>query len=137
MALKIFYFIFCNFIKKGFLQRILQDFMEKKILGTSDAWSTSCLSHQPSKPAYHIVVWRILTYTVVLYSRSCRPTLGLPSYSYVRAQNVWSSFTWWWYLLMSVTTWDGRNMMLQGKKCRSRNLSNNTTMYPFLNFKEL
>ena len=31
---------------KGFLQRILQDFMKKKIiLGTSDSWSTSCLSH--------------------------------------------------------------------------------------------
>ena len=33
---------------------------EKKILGTSDAWSTSCLSHRPSKPAYYIVDCRIL-----------------------------------------------------------------------------
>jgi len=29
--------------------------MKKKILGTSDAWSTSCLSHRPSKPVYYIV----------------------------------------------------------------------------------
>ena len=28
---------------------------EKKILETSDAWSTSRLSHRPSKPAYYIV----------------------------------------------------------------------------------
>ena len=31
----------------------------KKILGTSDAWSTSHLSHWPSEPAYHIVYFRI------------------------------------------------------------------------------
>ena len=28
---------------------------EKKILGTSDTWSTSRLSHRPSEPAYYIV----------------------------------------------------------------------------------
>ena len=28
---------------------------EKKVLGTSDAWSPSRLSHQPSEPAYCIV----------------------------------------------------------------------------------
>ena len=34
--------------------------MKKKImLGTSDAWWMSRLSHQPSKPAYYIVDWRI------------------------------------------------------------------------------
>ena len=33
---------------------------EKKILGTSDAWSTSRLSHRPSEPAYYIVDCRIL-----------------------------------------------------------------------------
>ena len=39
----------------------LQDFMKKKIiLGTSDTWLTSCLSHRPSKPAYYIVDERIL-----------------------------------------------------------------------------
>ena len=27
---------------------------EKKILGTSDAWSTSRLFHRPSEPAYYI-----------------------------------------------------------------------------------
>ena len=30
----------------------------KKILGTSDAWSTSRLSHRPSEPAYCIADWR-------------------------------------------------------------------------------
>ena len=29
--------------------------MKKKILETSAAWSTSRLSHRPSKPAYYIV----------------------------------------------------------------------------------
>ena len=38
---------------KGFLQRILQEMMEKKtILGTSDAWSTIHLDHRPSELAY-------------------------------------------------------------------------------------
>ena len=32
---------------------------EKKILGTSDAWLTSHLSHRPSEPAYYIVDCRI------------------------------------------------------------------------------
>ena len=32
---------------------------EKKILGTSDPWSMSCLSHCPSKPVYYIVDCRI------------------------------------------------------------------------------
>ena len=42
-------------------------FYEKKvILGTSDAWSTSCLSHQVSEPAYYIVDCRIY----VLHNRS-------------------------------------------------------------------
>ena len=35
---------------------------EKKILGTSDTWSTSHLSHRPSEPAYYIVDCRILNY---------------------------------------------------------------------------
>ena len=47
-------------------------FYEKKIiLGTSDAWSTSCLSHRPSKPAYHIVD----------YSPSDQDQLRVPSIS--------------------------------------------------------
>ena len=33
--------------------------MKKSMLGTSDAWSTSYLSHQPSEPAYYIVDCRI------------------------------------------------------------------------------
>ena len=32
---------------------------EKKMHGTSDAWSMSCLSHGPSNPAYHIEDCRI------------------------------------------------------------------------------
>ena len=33
--------------------------MKKKILGMSDAWSTSPLSHRSSEPAYYIVDCRI------------------------------------------------------------------------------
>ena len=65
-TLKTLYFYFCNFIKKienklkGLLQRILQEFMKKKIiLGTSDAWSMIHLAHHPSNLAYYIVDWRI------------------------------------------------------------------------------
>ena len=35
--------------------------MKKKILGTSDAWSTSRLSHRLSEPAYYIVDCRIFS----------------------------------------------------------------------------
>ena len=38
----------------GTLQRISQEIMKKKIFGTSDTWSTSHLSQQPTKPAYYI-----------------------------------------------------------------------------------
>ena len=44
---------------KRFLQRILQEIM-KKMLGTSDTWSMSSLSHRTSDPAYYIEDWRIL-----------------------------------------------------------------------------
>ena len=37
----------------------LYEILKKKILGTSNAWSTSRLSHRPSKPAYYIVDCRI------------------------------------------------------------------------------
>ena len=43
---------------KRFLQRILQEIM-KKILGTSDAWLMSHLSHRSSDPAYYIEDCRI------------------------------------------------------------------------------
>ena len=52
---------------KGFLQRILQDCMKKIILGTSDTWSTSRLSHRPTEPAYYIVDWRISNLSVKSY----------------------------------------------------------------------
>ena len=35
----------------------------KIILGTSDTWTTSGLSHRPSEPAYYIVDCRILALT--------------------------------------------------------------------------
>ena len=36
---------------------------KNKMFETSDAWSTSRLSHRPSEPAYHIVDWRISSQT--------------------------------------------------------------------------
>ena len=57
-ALKSLYFHFCNFIKKKnerVFGKNFARFYEKKImLGTSDAWSMSHLSHRPSEPAYYI-----------------------------------------------------------------------------------
>ena len=44
---------------KGFLQTILKKSWKKITLGTSDAWSTICLSHRPSYPEYYISNWRI------------------------------------------------------------------------------
>ena len=59
--------------------------MKKKILGTSDGWSTSRLSHQPSKPAYYIVDCRILEHwddgNDLILSR-CHLSLLLPSLAY-------------------------------------------------------
>ena len=40
---------------------------EKIMLGTSDAWSTSHLSHRSSEPAYYIVDCRILIWLRCLY----------------------------------------------------------------------
>ena len=64
------YLHFYNFIEKnkrmnwkGFFTKNFGKIHEKKIiLGTSDAWSTSRLSHRPSKLAYYIVDWRISIY---------------------------------------------------------------------------
>ena len=44
---------------KQFLQRILQEIMEKKIFGTSNTWSMSHSSQQPSLQAYYIEDCRI------------------------------------------------------------------------------
>ena len=38
-------------IERAFVKNFAK-FYKKKILGTSDAWSTSHLSHWPSAPAY-------------------------------------------------------------------------------------
>ena len=56
---------------KRFLQRILQEIMKKIILGTSDAWSMSRSSHQPSDPAYYIEDCRIYSKEKNLLSKSC------------------------------------------------------------------
>ena len=41
-----------------------RNYEEKIILGTSDTWLTSHLSHQPSEPAYYIVDWKIFTFVL-------------------------------------------------------------------------
>ena len=33
----------------------IKNYEKKYVLGTSDAWSTSPLSHRPNEPAYNIV----------------------------------------------------------------------------------
>jgi hypothetical protein len=53
---KLFIFIFV-ILKKN--KKINWKGFCKIILGTSDTWSTSLLSHRPSKPAYYTVDWRI------------------------------------------------------------------------------
>ena len=67
-ALKTLYFYFCNFMKKkkwkGFCKEFCKILWRKIILGTSDAWLTSHLSHRPSEPVYYIVDW--------LFSSDCR-----------------------------------------------------------------
>ena len=59
---------------KGFLLRVWQGFMKKKILGTSDTWSMSGLSHQLSEPAYYIVDCRI-SGDVIIITKRTRVTL--------------------------------------------------------------
>ena len=48
--------------------------MKKIMLGTSDKWSTSHLSQQPSEPAYYVVDLRILgtNHEVEGRNRKCR-----------------------------------------------------------------
>ena len=61
-TLKTFYF--CKFMKnsykieKIFARNFARNY-EKKILGTSDDWSMSHLSHRPSNPVYYIEDWWI------------------------------------------------------------------------------
>ena len=55
------------------------------MLGTSDAWSMSHLSHPPSKPAYYIEDCRISSaypsgYLGYIISKSCR---GISKFSFV------------------------------------------------------
>ena len=65
-ALKTLYFHFCKINWNDFCKEFCKKLWKKIILGTSDAWSTSHLSHQPSEPAYYIVDWRIYTSKVPL-----------------------------------------------------------------------
>ena len=48
---------------------------ERKRLGMSDTWSTSHLSHRPSKPAYYIVDCQILNVCTNPVSRGEMATL--------------------------------------------------------------
>ena len=62
-ALKTLYFHFCNSIKeincKCFCKQFCKILGRKIVLGTSDTWWTSRLSHRPSKTVYYIVDRRI------------------------------------------------------------------------------
>ena len=42
-----------------FAKNFARNYEKIVILGTSDAWSMSCLSHWPREPAYYIVDWWI------------------------------------------------------------------------------
>ena len=59
----IFIFEICEKIKKIietiFAKNFARNYGKKMILGTSDAWSTSHLSQQTSKPEYYILDCRI------------------------------------------------------------------------------
>ena len=63
-AVKTFRFYFCiykkdeKYIETNFAKSFARNH-EKEILGTSDAWSSSHLSQQTSKPAYHTVDYQI------------------------------------------------------------------------------
>ena len=52
----------------GFLQRILQEIMKKKILGRSDSWPMRRSSHQPSDPVYYIEDCRIFIQMFLVYN---------------------------------------------------------------------
>ena len=61
------YLYFCKVIKnvkinwKDFCREFCKTLWKKIILGTSDAWLTRHLAHQPSNPAYYIENWLIST----------------------------------------------------------------------------
>ena len=46
-------------IETIFAKYFARNYEKKVILGASDAWLMSCLSHRPSNPAYYIEDWRI------------------------------------------------------------------------------
>ena len=60
-------------------------YYEKEILGTSDTWLTSLLSHQPSEPAYYTVDCRI-------YVPLCVDNAIEVSASYYNVQCISTSF---------------------------------------------
>ena len=59
-----FFLSFYNFTKISALG--LQEIIKKKeiMLGTSDSWSMSRLSHQPREPGFYIEDCRILSFTL-------------------------------------------------------------------------
>ena len=60
---------------------------EKSILGMSDAWLTSCLSHQPSEPAYYIVDCQIFNaFLLNCCNNSLFLQMTLPNYCNVQLQ---------------------------------------------------
>ena len=69
------------------MQNILQEIEKKKILGRSDAWSPSRLSHRPSKPAYYIVDCRIFRYDLIWMTKSLSIKIN-PKSSY---QRLWGN----------------------------------------------
>ena len=79
----LFFLFFCRKIKSFECPKSIRNY-QKKILGTSDAWSTSPLSHRPSKPAYYIVDWRI-------FSWNYRATMTVFAVCY-RSKKVWGIY---------------------------------------------
>ena len=65
---------------KRFLQRILQEIMKKKILGTSDPWSMSRLSQRDTEPVYYSVDYRISNLPPLPLPNSSFLHLGMKSY---------------------------------------------------------
>ena len=79
---KLFIFIFVIFQKKNervFAKNFARVYEKKIILGTSDAWSTSRLSHRPSELAYYIVDWQISrqVFTLCMSIPDGRPCMNI------------------------------------------------------------
>ena len=91
-ALKTLYFHFCNSIKKKNWKGFCKELQKKIMLGTSDAWSMSHLSHWPSEPAYYIEDCRICSnWSMFLFSQCSYGLLAIPMVSnvhYIGSRNT-------------------------------------------------